>query len=36
MVDYNEKVIKAFALLYEHLIDAQLAHIQYCENAKSA
>jgi hypothetical protein len=26
----------AFALLCEHLMDAQLAHIQYCENVKSA
>ncbi len=28
-VDYNEKETKAFALLCEHLMDAQLAHIQY-------
>ncbi len=26
-VDYNEKETKAFALLCEHLMDAQLAHI---------
>jgi len=35
-VDYNEKETKAFALLCEHLTDAQLAHIQYCDNVKSA
>ncbi len=35
-MDYNEKATKAFALLCEHLMDAQLAHIQYCENVKSA
>jgi hypothetical protein len=35
-VDYNEKEMKAFALLCEHLMDAQLAHIQYCDNLKSA
>jgi hypothetical protein len=34
--DYNEKEMKAFALLYEHLTDAQLAHIQYCDNVRSA
>jgi hypothetical protein len=34
--DYNEKETKAFALLCEHLMDAQLAHIQYCDNVKSA
>jgi len=34
--DYNEKETKAFALLYEHLTDAQLAHIQYCDNVRSA
>ncbi len=34
--DYNEKKMKAFALLCEHLTDAQLAHIQYCDNVKSA
>jgi hypothetical protein len=33
--DYNEKEMKAFALLCEHLTDAQLAHIQYCDNVKS-
>jgi len=32
---YNEKEMKAFALLCEHLTDAQLAHIQYCDNVKS-
>jgi hypothetical protein len=26
--------MKAFALLCEHLTDAQLAHIQYCDNVK--
>jgi len=36
MVDYNEKEMKVFALLCEHLTDAQLAHIQYCDNVKSA
>ncbi len=35
-VDYDEKEMKAFALLCEHLTDAQLAHIQYCDNVKSA
>ncbi len=35
MVDYNKKATKAFALLCEHLMDAQLAHIQYCKNVKS-
>ncbi len=35
ITDYNEKVAKALALLCEHLTDAQLAHIQYCENVKS-
>jgi hypothetical protein len=34
--DYNEKATKAFTLLCEHLMDAQFAHIQYCENVKSA
>jgi hypothetical protein len=34
--DYNEKEMKAFTLLCEHLTDAQLAHIQYCDNVKSA
>jgi hypothetical protein len=34
--DYNEKETKAFALLCEHLINAQLAHIQYCDNVRSA
>ncbi len=36
ITDYNEKATKAFALLCEHLTDAQLAHIQYCENVKNA
>ncbi len=36
MADYNEKEMKAFALFCEHLTDAQLAHIQYCDNVKSA
>jgi len=35
-VDYNEKETKAFALLCEHLTDAQLAHIEYCDNVRSA
>jgi hypothetical protein len=35
-VDYNEKKAKVFALLCEHLTDAQLAHIQYCDNVRSA
>jgi hypothetical protein len=34
-VDYNDKEMKAFALLCEHLVDAQLAHIQYCDNVRS-
>jgi hypothetical protein len=33
--NYNEKEMKAFALFCEHLMDAQLAHIQYCDNVKS-
>jgi hypothetical protein len=33
--DYNEKEMKAFVFLCEHLTDAQLAHIQYCDNVKS-
>ncbi len=33
--NYNEKEMKAFALLCEHLTDAQLAHIQYCDNVRS-
>ncbi len=37
MADYNEKEMKAFfALLCEHLMNAQLAHIQYCDNVKNA
>jgi hypothetical protein len=36
ITDYNEKATRAFALLCEHLTDAQLAHIQYCKNVKSA
>ncbi len=34
--DYNEKETKAFALLCEHLTDAQPTHIQYCDNVRSA
>jgi hypothetical protein len=33
--NYKEKETKAFALLCEHFMDAQLAHIQYCDNVKS-
>jgi hypothetical protein len=36
ITDYNEKAIRAFTLLCEHFTDAQLTHIQYCENVKSA
>jgi hypothetical protein len=36
IMDYNEKATKAFALLCEHLIDAQLTHIQYRKNVKNA
>jgi hypothetical protein len=36
MMDYNEKVTKAFILPCEHFIDPQFAHIQYCKNIKSA
>ncbi len=36
MTNYNEKATKAFALLCEHLVDAQFAHIQYRKNVKSA
>jgi hypothetical protein len=35
MENYNKKATKALTLLCEHLTDAQLAHIQYCENVKS-
>jgi hypothetical protein len=35
-VDYNEKEMKAFALLCEHPTNAQFAHIQYYDNVKSA
>ncbi len=35
IMDYNENVTNAFALLCEHLTDAQLAHVQYCKNVKS-
>ncbi len=35
-VDYNKKKMKAFALLCEHLMNAQLAHIQYCDHVRSA
>jgi hypothetical protein len=34
--NYNEKETKAFAFLCEYLTNAQLAHIQYCDNVKSA
>jgi chloramphenicol O-acetyltransferase len=36
IMDYNKKVTKAFALLCEDFTDAQLAHIQYCENVNNA
>jgi hypothetical protein len=36
IMDYNKKATKAFPLLCEHLTDAQLAHIQYCENVRNA
>jgi hypothetical protein len=35
IADSNKKATKAFALLCEHLTDAQLAHIQYRKNVKS-
>jgi hypothetical protein len=35
MANYNEKIINAFALLCEHVTNAQLAHIQYCEMSKA-
>jgi hypothetical protein len=35
-VDCNEKKTKAFTLLCEHLTSSQLAHIQYCDNVRSA
>jgi len=35
IIDCNKKATKAFALLCERFIDAQLAHIQYCKNVKS-
>jgi hypothetical protein len=34
--DYKKKKMKAFTLLCEHFTDVQLAHIQYCDNVKSA
>jgi hypothetical protein len=34
--DYNENETKPFVLLCEHLTDAQLAHIQYSNNVRSA
>ncbi len=34
--NYNEKETKTFALLCEHLTDAQFAYIQYCDNVRSA
>jgi hypothetical protein len=34
--NYNKKETKAFTLLCEHLTNAQLAHIQYCDNVRSA
>jgi hypothetical protein len=34
--NYNEKEMKAFALLCEHFMDAQFAHIHYCDNVRSA
>jgi hypothetical protein len=36
ITEYNEKATNAFALLCEHFTNAQLAHIQYCENIESA
>jgi hypothetical protein len=36
IADYNEKEMKAFALLCEHLSNAQLAQIQYCDIVKNA
>jgi hypothetical protein len=35
ITDYNKEATKAFVLLCEHLIDAQLAHVQYYENVKN-
>ncbi len=35
MVDYNEKMTKAFTLLCERLTNVQFVDIQYCENVKS-
>jgi hypothetical protein len=35
MANYNEKEMKVFALLCEHLTYAQLAHIQYFNNVRS-
>jgi len=34
--DYNEKETKAFTLACEHFTDAQLTHIQYCDDVKCA
>jgi hypothetical protein len=34
--NYNEKETNAFELLCEHFMDAQLAHIQYCDNVRNA
>jgi hypothetical protein len=35
ITDYNKKATRAFALLCEHFMDAQLRHIQYCKNVKN-
>jgi len=36
MMSYKEKATKAFVLLCDHFVNVQLAHIQYCEDMKSA
>jgi hypothetical protein len=35
ITNYNEKATKVFALFCDHFTNAQLAHIQYCENVNS-
>jgi hypothetical protein len=35
MENYQKKATQAFSLFCEHFMDAQLAHIEYCENVKS-
>jgi hypothetical protein len=36
MMSYKEKATKAFVFLCDHFVDVQRAHIQFCEDVKSA